>query len=54
MKEKDNIIAKDISETDISSMLDGDYKIMIIKILTELKERVEYLSETLNSDIKKK
>ena len=34
-------------------MPDREFKVMIIKILTELEKRVENISETLNKEIKK-
>ena len=37
MKEQDKATARDLSETDISNMSDRKFKIMIMRILTELK-----------------
>ena len=39
MKEKDKITARDLSEMDISNMLDRELKVMIIKIFTGLKRK---------------
>ena len=36
MKEKDKATARDLGETDISNMPDGECKTAIIRILTEL------------------
>ena len=52
MKEKDRITTRDLSETEISSMPDTEFRIMIIKTLTGLQKRVEYISETLDKEIK--
>ena len=40
-------MAGDLSETDISSMPDGEFKTMIIRILTGLEKRGEDISETI-------
>ena len=34
MKEQDEAMARDLSETDISNIPDGEFKVMIIGILT--------------------
>ena len=52
MKEQDKAMARDLSETDISNMPDTEFKVMTIKILTELEKRVENTSETLNTQIR--
>ena len=48
MKEQDKNTSRDLSETDISTIPDREFKVMIITILVELETRVEDLSETLN------
>ena len=48
MKEQDRITARNLSEMDISSMPDREFKVMIIMILTGLEKRVEDISEALN------
>ena len=53
MKEQDKAIIRDLSETDVSKMLDGVFKAIIIRILTGLEKRVEDISETLNTEIEK-
>jgi len=53
MKEQSQTMARDQSKTDISNMPDTEFKAMIIKILTELEKRVEDISETFNTEIKK-
>ena len=54
MKGQDNTTTRDLSETDLSYMPDKEFKVMIIKILTGLEKRVEDISKTLNTEIKKK
>lgn len=41
---------RDLSETNIRNIPNREFKVMIIKILTGIEERVEDLSETLNRD----
>jgi len=53
MKEEDKTTARDLSETDINNMPDREFKVMVIKILTGFEKRVENISETLNTEIKK-
>ena len=43
-------MARDLSKTDISNMIDREFKAMTISILTELEKRVEDMSETLNTE----
>ena len=50
MKEQDKAMARDLSETDISYMPDRELKLMIMKILTGLKKRVEGITEILNTE----
>lgn len=52
MKEQDQATARDQSESERSNICNKELKIIIIKILTGLKERVEDISETLNTEIK--
>ena len=47
-KEQDKITAKELNETEINSMPDREYKIIVIKILTGFEKGVEDLSETFN------
>lgn len=51
MKEKHKLIARDLSETDISNMPNGEFKANI-KIITELEKTLEDISETLATEIK--
>lgn len=41
MREQDKTTAREPSETDISNMPDGEFKVMIIRILTGLEKRHE-------------
>ena len=52
MKEQDKVKDRNLSETDISNMPDGDFKATIIKILTEHWKRMEDIRETLTTKIK--
>ena len=45
-------MARDLSETNISSLPNRQFKIIIIKILTGLEKRAENISETLNTEIR--
>ena len=45
MKEQDKATARDLNETDISNMPDGEFEAMIIRILTGLEKRNEDMSE---------
>ena len=51
MKEQDKVIARALSETDISNMLDREFKAMIIRYSWDLR-RVEDISETLDNEIR--
>ena len=50
IKEQDKAMARDLSDADISNMTDREFKVMIIRILTGLKNGVEDLSETFNTE----
>ena len=52
MKEQDKATAGDLSETDISHMLDREFKLIIIRTLTGLNKIVEDKSETFNTEIR--
>ena len=45
-------MARDLSETDISNVPDGEFKALIARILTGLEKRVEGISETINTEIR--
>ena len=53
MEEQDKTTARELSETNISNMLDREFKIMIMNICTGFGKRLEDISETLNKEIKK-
>ena len=54
MKEQDKTTAaRDQSEMEKISMTDREFKVMIINILTGLEKRVEDISETLDTEIKR-
>ena len=50
MREQDKTTAREPSETDISNMPDGEFKVMIIRILTGLEKRVEDMRETFTQN----
>jgi len=52
MKEQGKAMSRDLSETNISNMPDGEFKAMIIRILTGLEKRMEDISETSTIEIK--
>ena len=43
-----------VSEADISNMPDGEFKAIIIRILTGLEKRIEDIMETLTTELKEK
>ena len=51
MKKEDKITARELNEMEISTVSNRELKVMVIKILTGLKERVVDLNETLNKEI---
>jgi len=52
MKEQEKAMDRDQSKTDISNIPDGQFKAMIIRILTGLENRAGDISETLNTEIR--
>ena len=53
MKEHHKITTGDLRKTEISSMSDKKFKVIIVKILTGLGKRIENMSDILNKEIKK-
>lgn len=51
MKEQDMVMARDLNKTVKSSMTNGEFKAIIIRILTGLKKRMEDISETLTMGV---
>ena len=47
MKEEDKATARDLSDTDIGNMPAGEFKAMIIRILTGLEKRMKTLGNPL-------
>lgn len=45
-------MARDLSETGISNTLDGEFKAIIIRLLTGLERRIEDINETFITEIK--
>ena len=54
MKEQDKTSEKELNETEISSLPDKGFKIMVIKILNELRRTMEKHSENFKKDKKYK
>ena len=52
MKEQDKATARVLSETDISNMWDGEFKVTIIRILTRFEKRKEDISEALTTEMR--
>ena len=52
MNKQDKATARDLSETDISAVPDGKFKVTIIRLLTGLEKRIEDISEALATEIK--
>ena len=52
MKEQEKAMARDLYKTDISNKPDRKVKAMIIRIPIGFEKRVDYMSETLNTDIR--
>lgn len=53
MKEQNKAMASNLSGTNISSMSNREFKAMTIRLLTGLEKRVQNISETLTTDIRK-
>ena len=52
MKEQDTAMVRDLSEADIRSMPDGEFKATFIRTLTGLEKGIEDISETLTPEIR--
>ena len=52
MKEEDKVMARDLNKTGVSNMPDEEFKAIIIRILTGPEKRIEYIRETLTTEIK--
>ena len=52
MKEQDKVMARGLSETDITNMPDRDLKAKTIRILTGLEKRIGDISEILTTKIR--
>ena len=52
IKEQDKAMPRDLDAIDISNVPNGKFKTMIIEILPRLEERVENISETINTEIR--
>ena len=52
MKEQDKAKGRDLNEIDRSNMPDGEFKAMILRILTGVEKRIEDINESLTTEIK--
>ena len=52
MKEQEKVMVRDLIETDISNMTDGEWKATIIRILAGFEKSMENIRENLNTKIK--
>lgn len=51
-EEQDNSIGeKELSKTEISSLLDTKFKTVVLKMLIKLRRKIDELSENLNKEI---
>lgn len=50
-KERDKISEKELNAMEISNLPDKEFKVLVIKMLTELRERMDELSENVNKEI---
>ena len=45
MKEQDKVMARDLSQTDINNMSDGEFKAPIFRIFTGLEKRIKNINQ---------
>ena len=50
MREQDQTSVKELNETEISNLPDKEFRVIVIKMLTELWRRMDELSENFNKD----
>ena len=51
-EEQEEVTVRDLIRTDISNMLDGEYKAIIVRILSGLRKSMEGSRETFTAKIK--
>ena len=51
MKEKDKTPGKELNEREISNLPDTEFKTLVIRMLNELRGRIDELSKNLNKEI---
>ena len=54
IKEQDKFPEKDLKEMKISNLPDKEFKIMVIKVVTDLRRRMDEHSENFNKERKYK
>lgn len=50
-KNKDRTTEEELNETEINNLLDKEFKVIAIKMLTELEIRMDEFSENLDKEI---
>ena len=51
MKAQNKTPEKELNKMETSNLLDAEFKILVIRMLNELRRRVDELSENFNKDI---
>ena len=51
IKEQDKYSEKELNKTEISSLPDKEFKVMVIRMLTELGRRMDEYSENFNKEL---
>lgn len=53
-KEQDNTLEKDDNEMEISSLLNKEFKVMVVKMQTKLRRKMDEQSKNVNKEIENK
>ena len=51
IKEQDNSSEKELNKTEINNLPDKEYKLIIIRMLTDLGRRIDKYSENFNKEL---
>ena len=52
-KKKDKTLKKELNETEISNLLDKEFKVMVIKMLPKFRRRMDEYRENFNTEREK-
>ena len=52
-KEQDKTPERGLNEMEITSLLDKDFKVTVIKLITDLRKRIYDFSENVNKEIER-